>query len=167
MEEDDFISKTQRKREMHELQDLGKALVKLSREQLARIDMPESLRDAVMECRRFTKHEAIRRQMQYIGRIMRDIDSSPIAAQLAELEAPSKRQTALFHVAEQWRADFLDDPAAIARFVAQYPEADVNRLRELAEQARQEKRAARPPKRYRELFHVLNGFLQDHARRHP
>ncbi len=167
MEEDDFISKTQRKREMHDLQDLGKTLVKLSRDELARIDMPERLRDAVMECRRFTKHEAIRRQMQYIGRIMRDIDSSPIAAQVAGIEAPSKRQTALFHVAERWRTDLVDDPGAIDRFVNEYPEADPQRLRELAERAREEKRASKPSRRYRELFHVLNALLQDHGRRNP
>lgn len=167
MEEDDFISKTRLKREMHDLQELGKALVKLSRDQLARVDMPERLRDAVTECRRFTKHEAIRRQMQYIGKIMRDIDAGPIAAQLAQIEAPSKRQTALFHVAERWRTEFMDDPEAIARFVVEYPEADPHRLRGLAEQAREEKRTSKPLKRYRELFHVLNAFLQDHARRHP
>lgn len=167
MEEDDFISKTRRKREMHDLQELGKALVELSRDQLARIDMPESLRDAVTECRRFTKHEAVRRQMQYIGRIMRDIDAGPIAAQLAQIEAPSRRQTALFHVAERWRADLVEQPDAIARFVKEYPEADPHRLRSLAEEAREEKLKAKPPHSYRELFHVLNAFLQDRARRHP
>jgi ribosome-associated protein len=121
----------------------------------------------VAECRRFTKHEAIRRQMQYIGRIMRDIDAAPIAQQLAEIEAPSKRQTALFHVAEKWRDEFVQSPEAIARFVKDFPEADPQRLRELAEQARDEKRTSKPPKRFRELFHVLNGLLQDHARRNP
>ena len=101
------------------------------------------------------------------GRIMRDIDAGPIAAQLAQIEAPSKRQTALFHVAERWRADLVEQPDAIARFVEEYPEADPQRLRELAEKAREEKRTSKPPRRYRELFHVLNAFLQDHARRHP
>lgn len=167
MEDDDFISKTRRKRQMRDLQDVGAALVKLSKEQLARIEMPENLREAVMECRRFTKHEAIRRQMQFIGRIMRDIDAGPIAAQLAQIEAPSKRQTALFHVAERWRADLIDDPEAIGRFVKEYPEVDPHRLRELAAAAREEKRAAKPPRNFRELFHVLNAVLQDHARRHP
>jgi ribosome-associated protein len=167
MEDDDFISKTRRKREMTQLQVLGAALVKLSREQLARIDMPETLRDAVNECRRFTKHEAIRRQMQYIGRIMRNIDSAPIAAQLRAIEAPTKRQTALFHVAEQWRAEMVEGPDAVARFVNEFPEADADRLRELADKAREEKRASKPPHKYRELFHVLNNFLQDHARRNP
>lgn len=167
MEEDDLISKTQLKRQAHDLQDLGKALVKMSRDQLARIDMPENLRDAVMECRRFTRHEAIRRQMQYIGRIMRDIDAGPIAAQLGELEAPSKRQTALFHVAERWRTELIEDLQALDRLVKEYPEVDRERLRELADKAREEKRASKSPRRYRELFHVLNSFLQDHGRRNP
>ena len=167
MEDDDLISKTRRKREMKELQDLGAALVKLSKEQLARIDMPDSLREAVMECRRFTKHEAIRRQMQYIGRVMRDIDAAPIAAQVAAIEAPSKRQTAIFHVAEQWRTDLMADPDAVARFVKEYPEVDPQRLRELAAAAREEKRASKPPRNFRELFHVLNALLQDRARRQP
>ena len=167
MEEDDFISKTRRKRQMRELHDVGAALVKLSKDQLTRIEMPERLREAITQCRDITKHEARRRQVQYIGRIMRDIDAGPIAAQLAQIEAPSKRQTAVFHVAERWRTDLLEQPDAIARFVKEYPEADPNRLRELAEKAREEKRTSKPLRRYRELFHVLNAFLQDHARRNP
>ena len=167
MDEDEFISKTQRKKQMTDLQKVGAELVRLSPEQLARIEMPESLREAVLACKRFTKHEAIRRQMQYIGRIMRDIDAGPIAAQLAEIEAPSKRQSALFHVAERWRADLLDEPDAVARFVKEFPEADPHRLRSLADEAREERRASKPPRSYRELFHVLNALLQDHARRHP
>ena len=167
MEDDDFISKTRRKRQMKELQDVGAALVKLSAEQLARLDMPEALREAVADCKRFTKHEAIRRQMQYIGRIMRDIDAGPIADQLARIEAPSKRHTALFHVAERWRQDLLADPLAVARFVREFPEADPHRLRQLIDSAREEKDSAKPPRNFRELFHLLNAIVQDHARRHP
>ena len=103
MEEDDFISKSQRKREMTALQELGEALVKLSPDQLARVDMPENLRDAVMECRRFTKHEARRRQMQYIGRIMRDLDAAPSAQQVAKINAPSRAHTTVFYRAEELR----------------------------------------------------------------
>jgi ribosome-associated protein len=167
MDEDDFISKTRRKRQMTELQDVGAALVKLSEEQLARIDMPESLREAVLACRRFTRHEAIRRQMQYIGRLMRDIDAGPVAEQLAGLHAPSRKQTALFHVAEKWRQDMLADAESLGRFVEEFPEADPHRLRDLVDRAREERGADKPPKHYRELFHVLNAIIQDHARRHP
>ena len=176
MEEDDFISKTRRKRQMHELQSIGEALVQLSPEKLARIDLPEELRDAIADARRFTKHEARRRQMQYIGRIMRDIDPGPIVESLNALEAPSKHQTAILHLVEQWRRDLLDDPEAVNRFVQAFPEADPHRLRALIEAAnhgrgtsRQEddRRASRPPRQFRELFHVLNAILQDHSKRHP
>ncbi|HUP98455.1 MAG TPA: ribosome biogenesis factor YjgA [Usitatibacter sp.] len=163
-EEDDFISKTRRKRQMTELQKLGAALVELSPEQLARIDMPEALREAVLDCKRFNKHEAIRRQMQYIGRIMRDIDAGPIAEQLAAFQAPSRRQTALFHVAEKWRDDLLADPAAIVRFEREFPHADAHRVRVLIEAARSEREAKRAPKHFRELFHAVSAVVQEHAR---
>jgi ribosome-associated protein len=167
MEEDDFISKTRRKKQMHALQDVGAQLVALPAEELARIDMPETLREAVADARRFTRHEARRRQMQYIGRIMRDIDAGPIAEQLAALKAPSKRQTALFHVAERWRQELLADGEALERFVKEFPEADPQRLRAMVDEAREEKRASRAPRRFRELFHLLSAIVQDHARRHP
>ena len=166
MRSDDLISKTQRKREMEDLQAVGVELTKLPREQLARLDLPEELREAVMQARRFTKHEAVRRQLQYIGKLMRNLDVGPIEAQLAALHAPTRRDTALFHLAEQWRTDLLANDHALARFVREFPEADPHRLRSLAEAAREEKRLERSPKQFRELFHTLNAILQDHARRH-
>ncbi len=166
MEEDDFISKTRRKKQMTALQDVGKELVALSPEQLARIEMPDALREAIADARRFTKHEARRRQLQYIGRLMRDIDAGPIIEQLAALNAPSKRQTALFHVAEKWRQELLADAAGVDRFVHEFPEADPHRLRALVDGAREERRTQQPPRRFRELFHVLNAIVQDHVKRH-
>jgi len=167
MDEDDFISKTRRKKQMHELQDVGAQLVALSAEQLARIEMPDTLREAIEDARRFTRHEARRRQIQYIGRIMRDIDAAPIVDQLTALTAPSRRQTALFHVAERWRQELLADGSALERFAKEFPEADPDRIRTMVDEARAEKRAARAPRRFRELFHVLSAIVQDHARRHP
>ena len=163
-EHDDFISKTRRKKESRQLQDVGAALVELSREQLARIEMPETLREAVMACQRITKHEARRRQMQYIGKIMRNVDAGPIAEQLAALEAPSKRQTALFHVAEKWRDDLLADPFAMERFAREFPHANAKRVQALLEAARAERAAKRAPKYVRERFHAVNAVVQEAAR---
>lgn len=167
MEEDEFISKTRRKKQMSDLQEVGARLVELSAEQLARLELPENLRDAIEAARGMTRHEARRRQIQYIGRIMRDVDAGPIAERLAALTAPSKRQTALFHVAERWRQEMLADPGTVARFVSEFPDADPQRIRELVEEARSEKREAKPPRQFRELFHVLTAIVQDHARRRP
>src|SRR5438128_9573144 len=86
---DDRPSKTQRKREMHDLQSLGTELVGLSEQQLASIELPERLLDAVMEAKHMTKFEAKRRQMQYIGKIMRDVDPEPIRERLAAWKAVS------------------------------------------------------------------------------
>jgi len=163
-EPDEFISKTRRKKEMRQLQDVGAALVDLSREQLARIDMPEMLREAVMECQSITKHEARRRQIQWIGKIMRKVDAAPIAEQLAALEAPSKKQTALFHVAEKWRDDLLADPLAMGRFEREFPHAELHRIRQLLEATRAERAAHRAPKHLRELFHAVNAAVQEAAR---
>lgn len=165
MDEDDFISKTQRKRQSTDLQVLGAALVKLSPEQLARLDLPESLRDAVLDCKRFNKHEAIRRQMQYIGRIMRDLDAAPIAEALAGLQAPSRQQTALHHLAEKWRAELLAGAQGLERFSREFPYVDAPKLRSLVEAVQAEKKANRAPKHFRELFHVLSAIVQDAARR--
>ena len=164
-DEPDFTSKTQRKKEMHDLQAIGAALVKLSPEKLARIDLPESLREAVVEAKRFTKHEALRRQLQYIGRIMRDIDAAPIAEQLRALEAPSRKQTAVFHVAEKWRLSILDDASQADAFAKEYPGADPARLKALANDAMEEKRLGKSPRQFRALFHELNTILQGHSRK--
>jgi ribosome-associated protein len=165
MDEGDFISKTQRKRQSTDLQVLGAALVKLSPEQLARLGLPETLLEAVLDCKRFNKHEAIRRQMQYIGKIMRDIDAAPIAAALAGVQAPSKQQTALHHLAEKWRAELLADAGAFERFSREFPYVDGPKLRSLIEDVHAEQKASRAPKHFRELFHVLSAIVQDGAKR--
>lgn len=167
MSDENLISKTRRKRQMLELQDLGATLTRLQPDQLARLEMPANLREAIVECRRLTKHEAIRRQLQYIGRLMRDLDAASIAAQLEALHAPSHRQAALFHLVERWRNDLLADPDAAERFALEYPGTDTRRLRSLAATALEERQAEHPPKRYRELFQVINAILQDHAKRNP
>jgi ribosome-associated protein len=163
MEPDDFISKTQRKKQMTELQDVGAELVKLTADQIKRLDLPESLREAVLECQGISKHEARRRQMQYIGRLMRNIDAAPIVEKLAALSAPSKKDTALFHVAEKWRDEMMADVRAVERFAREFPHADSHKIGAVAEAARVERAAKRAPKHFRELFHLLNAAVRQQA----
>ena len=109
-EEDQPISKTRRKQQMDELQVLGEQLVTLSPERLKKIDLPESLRDAVSAAQRMTRpDEARRRQMQYIGRLMRDTEVEPIRAALALLRGDSASETAKLHRLERWRTELLAD----------------------------------------------------------
>ena len=167
MEDANLISKSQRKRQMHDLQAVGIALTKLPPDQLAKVDLPERLREAVEAARGITKHEALRRQMQYIGKLMRQVDAGPIVAQLGAFQAPASRETARFHRAEKWRESILAEADGIARFVAEFPSADAATLGRLAAAAREERAAERPPRRYRELFQVVNAILQDDAGTKP
>ncbi|MGH8678729.1 MAG: ribosome biogenesis factor YjgA [Burkholderiales bacterium] len=138
MENETAISKTRRKREMHALQSLGEELVHLSPEQLAAIDLPEGLRDAVLEARRITQRGARRRQLQYLGRLMREVDAAHVRERLGALRSAPARQTARFHQCERWRARMLEAPEALAEFLALHPSADKDRLHTLVSHARRE-----------------------------
>ena len=140
---------------MHELQALGSALVDLPDAQLEKIEMPDKLRDAVLEAKRIKSHEAKRRQMQYIGRLMREVDAAPIRAQLAEVEGHSAQANARHRRLEAWRERLVGDDEALTAFAAEHPGADLQLLRTLIRNARKESAEGKPPRAYRELFRVL------------
>jgi ribosome-associated protein len=156
--QDDFVSKTRRKREMLELQTLGATLAALPEAQLERIALPEELREAVVQARRIRSHEAKRRQMQYVGRLMREVDSEPIRTQLAALEGGSAQAAAAHRRLEAWRARLLEDDAALTEFAGAHPDADLQKIRTLIRNARQEQQQSKPPRAYRELFRMLKSL---------
>jgi ribosome-associated protein len=151
----EIVSKTRKKREMHELQALGVALAELPEAQLKAMTLGEDLLQAILEAKRIRSHEAKRRQMQYIGRLMRTIDPAPIRARLAEVEGHSAQATARHRRLEAWRERLLGDDEALTAFAAEYPGADLQVLRTLIRNARKEAGLGRPPRAYRELFRVL------------
>lgn len=154
------ISKTQRKKRVAALQDLGAELVALNDERLATIELPERLRDAVMQARRITPFEARRRQMQYIGKLMRSVDPEPIRVALDVWQAQSRRGTAVFRRVEAWRERLLADPGALAALLAEHPGADAQQLRVLIRNVRSERAAHAPPRSYRALFQLLRQTLE-------
>ena len=148
-------SKSQKKRDMHALQEMGAALVDLSPERLDRIDMPEELRRALGEAQRLSRHEARRRQMQYIGRLMRDVDPAPIREALDAVRGASALETARQHRLERLRERLLEDEAVLTEIGTAHPGADITRLKQLRRGALHEREAGKPPKNYRELFRAL------------
>ncbi|MDR2239219.1 MAG: DUF615 domain-containing protein [Zoogloeaceae bacterium] len=148
-------SKSQKKRDMHALQALGEELATLPPARLARIEMPEALRAALQEAQRLTKHEARRRQMQYIGRLMRDADPAPIRAALDAIRGVSAAETGRQHRLERLRLRLLEDEAALTEIGAAHPGADLTRLRQLRRNALKERDAGQPPRAFRELFRLL------------
>jgi len=153
--QDEIVSKTKRKQEMHELQALGVALVALPEAQVRLLRLPDKLALAVLEARRITSHEARRRHMQYIGRLMRDVDAAPIRAKLAEVEGHSAQATAHHRRLEAWRERLLADDEALTEFAAAHPGADLQALRALLRNARKEAKDGKPPRAFRELFRFL------------
>jgi ribosome-associated protein len=148
-------SKSAAKRAMSELQALGTELVGLSTDQLKKIDLPEDLRTAVRDAQRITQHEAHRRQLQYIGKLMRGIDDEPIRAALDEINGVSAAATARMHALERLRTRFLEDEKVVGEIATAHPGADLQYLRQLRRNALKEQELGKPPRAFRELFRVL------------
>jgi ribosome-associated protein len=149
------ISKSQRKRDMHDLQDIGEELVALSADRLRALELPEPLLDAVQAARNISKFGALRRQLQYVGRLMRSVDSEPIRAQLDAWNGKSAAHTAWLHRLENWRERLLAEEDALGEFMTAFPAVDTQHLRTLIRNARQERLEDRPPKAFRALFQTL------------
>ncbi len=157
-------SKSQRKRDMTALQKLGEELVAQPRERLERVDMPDNLRDAVYAAQRISSHEGRRRQLQFIGRLMRDVATGPIEAAIAVWGGESHAETARLHTLERWRTRLLIDDKALDSLSATHSAAlnpmTMQKLRLHIRQARREQVENRPPKHFRELFQVLKSIVE-------
>lgn len=151
-------SKTKAKEEVEALQDLGKRLVGVGNDRLKKLDIPESLRDAVLEAKRITSHGALRRQMQYIGKLMRDVDTDPIQEMLDELDGISNKANARFHALEKLRDRVIEDEAVITTLKNDHPDLDVSALRTLRRNAIKEQTEQKPPKAYRAIFQLLKNL---------
>ena len=158
---DSVPTKSARKRESTALQQLGSALVDLSPGHLHGMDLPETLRAAVLEAQRIRSRGALRRQIQYIGRLMRDVDPAPLIEQLSALRAGSDHAKAELHEVERWRARLLADDDALTDWLNRYPVSDVQRLRQLIREARRESADGRPPRANRSLFRLLTAIRKD------
>jgi ribosome-associated protein len=154
-------SKTKIKKQMLELQNIGEQLADLNKDQLKELELPESLRDAINEVKKMTKFGAINRQMQYIGRLMRDVETAPIIAKLEVWNGTSKQHITWLHQVESWRDRLLAEPDALTELLAAYPQSDAQRLRALIRNALKEKELLKPPKSFRELFQVLREIIPE------
>jgi ribosome-associated protein len=148
-------SKTKIKKQMHDLRDLGEELTELGKDQLAQLDIPESLRDAIKDMHRIKSFGAKRRQIQYIGKLMRDVEIDPIIAKLNTWKGTSQQHIGYMHQIERWRERLLEGDAALTELLAAYPDTDVQRLRTLIRNALKEREAGKPGKNFREIFQIL------------
>ena len=159
-DEEEGKSKSQIKREMHELQKLGEELVALSAAARAKIPLDDELQDALQLADKLgNKREALRRHIQFIGRLMRTRDLEPIEQALALLRNTNQAATRQFHKVENWRDKLIADSEAVTEFIAAYPQVDVQQLRQLIRNAKKEQEKQQPPKYYRELFQLIKPLI--------
>ncbi|MFA0478565.1 ribosome biogenesis factor YjgA [Vibrio splendidus] len=155
-----WVSKTEMKTDMEALQKLGEELVELKPSILDKFPLSEDLAQAIKDAQRF-KNEAKRRQLQYIGKVMRNVDPEPIQAALDKIRNKHSQATVELHKLEQLRDRVVaEGDAAISDVMEMYPEADRQRLRQLARQANKEKSANKPAKSSREIFQILKELKQ-------
>lgn len=172
----DEPSRTELKRESTELQKLGEALLGLRSDLMERLTLPDKLRDAVDDARRISNFEGRRRQMQFIGKLMRQLDASDleqVRATLQEQQNGSARESLALHQVESWRAQLIADDPAAAKWIAMFPQTDIQQLRALVRQARKDAQpakageTARHGKAYRELFQLLREQLSQSSDETP
>lgn len=155
--EEEFVSKTQIKQEALALQKLGVSLIDLSQAELAKIPMDSELLDSVLLARRIRqKKEGYRRQLQFIGKLMRSRDVAPIEQALLTIKSAHKKQNNEFHKLEQLRDDMIGQgDQIIESTLNEYTTLDRQKLRQLVRQAKKQKTENKPPKASRELFKYL------------
>jgi len=160
---DDFlVSKSQRKREATEAQKLGQDLVELDAKALNTIELPENLRHAIDEARRIRSHGALKRQLQYIGKLMRTIELEPIREQYSKIINHYNKDIKELHLIENWRDRLLiEGDKALEELIIEAPTTDRQHLRQLIRQAAKESKLNKPPKSAREIFQYLKILLSN------
>ncbi|MBU2898787.1 ribosome biogenesis factor YjgA [Vibrio hepatarius] len=156
-----WVSKSELKRDMEELQKLGEELINLKPSVLEKFPLSEELAEAIKDAQRF-KNEARRRQLQYIGKLMRFEDPEPLQAALDKVRNKHSQATAALHKLEQLRDRIIaEGDDAITDVIELYPQADRQHFRQLARQAVKEKKAGKPAKAYREIFQALKSLSDE------
>lgn len=155
-------SKSQIKREMQALRDLGKQLIELPKPSLDKIPLTDRLRDAVLVAKEF-KREALRRQIQHIGVLMRDVDVDAIRVALDSMARPHRKEVRAFHEVEEWRDALIDgDNALLEELANRFEAANRQHLRQLVRNARKEQERHKPSKSARVLFRYLSDLRSEY-----
>ncbi|KUJ83263.1 DUF615 domain-containing protein [Microbulbifer flavimaris] len=155
-------SKTQMKQEMHELQELGRQLTELGPAQLAEVPLDDDLREAIDTLHRIKSNEARRRQMQYIGKLMRSADGEAIGEVLHRFKERDQQHLRFDRMAEEWRRRLLEEgKEAQSDFFEHYPQADHQHLRQLVRDSSREIQKQKPPTQQRKLFRYLRDLFME------
>ena len=151
-------SRTQRKREALDLQNLGQRLVELDPGDLATVPVPPELEDAIALWKRIRSHEARRRQLQFIGKLMRRVDLAPIEEALSRIDGNSAAARYAFHQLEHWRDRLIEEPEALTEYLSEHPHADRQALRHQIARVNKATDDTQRKSQARALFRLLREF---------
>ena len=162
-DDEELISKSQLKREAAELTQLGKDLVALDAASLDKIPMDSQLRDAVDVARTIKSHGALKRQQQYIGKLLRNRDNTEVISAYENIRQQSSGTNAAFKQSEKWRELLLEEDknSSLQEFIGRWPNVDRQKLRQLIRNARKETALNKPPKSSRELFRLIRETIEE------
>lgn len=153
----EFKSKTQKKKEALSLQALGEKLVKLSEDQITHIDLPKEILEAVSFAKKIRSHGALKRQMQYIGTLMRNVDPGPIEEAINNIETGTLQNTEAFQETERLRDELVGgNDVIMEEILIKLPEAERSKFIKLVRSARNEVLSYKAPRASRSLFRYLN-----------
>lgn len=154
-----WVSKSEIKRDAEDLKQLGEKLVNLTKANLTKVPLDDSLKDAIELAQRLQK-EARRRQLQYIGKLLRSIDAEPIREALEKIENKHNQQQAMLHKLEILRDELIaKGDAVLTDLLNEHPSADRQQLRNLIRAAQKEKEQNKPSKAYREIYQILKTLI--------
>lgn len=156
------LSRTKKKEQVEALQELGIELTKYSKDKLAKLDLPTELLEAIKQAQKLTANGAVRRQYQYIGKLMRNVDADEIRIKLDYANGDSVKATQVLHIAERWRDQLLEDDAALDNFIAVYSGFDIADLRSLVRSVRRE-RELQKNRNFTKLFRLIRTIVEENS----
>lgn len=157
--EDELPSKTQLKKESHQLQDLGEQLTQLSETQLLEMSLDDELLDAVKLARKMKAGNSRRRQIQFIGKLIRNRDHEALLQTFEQFNKDHENHVQVHHLCENWRDRLIENLDELQAFLDQYPQADRQQLRQLIRNAQNEKKANKPPANARKLYALIKSEI--------
>jgi ribosome-associated protein len=155
------ISKTQLKKQSKDITSFGQAITLLNRNQLEQLNLPSDINNAIEDYKKIKSLSAKKRQLLFIGRLLRSTDLHEAFIQYEAIKNHSQLANQQFHLVEQWRDKLIQSPDAITEFINQFPKTDVQQLRSLIKNSINEIEKNKPLKSSRSLFKIIQSILNN------
>ena len=158
-ENKEFVSKTELKKDSKKIQAFGKKISELSSEEISSFKFPDTILKAIKDCKSIKSNVAKKRQAQYLGKLLREIDLSEAYLRMDQINSNSQLEVRNNHKAEIWRESLIQDKNALTELIKLYPDVDRQKIRQLIQNTLKETKASNPPKYYRHLFKYIKEHI--------